>query len=137
MVQKRASVDVVFVLQIVLAVFLVTLGIVEITQWNSDLARLGRGISRVFGRPNSAFNLIVGIVELAAGVIVFLGLFFSVKTRLLYFATLVIAILWAVRIILGFFGQQAFEPDFVTWLNRLAADLVILLSLWLINRKYA
>jgi len=23
------------------------------------------------------------------------------------------------------------------WLNRLAADLVVLLSLWLINRKYA
>ncbi len=129
--------DVVFVIQIVVAVFLITLGLAGITQYNSDLARLGRGINRVFGRSGDSLGMVEAIVELVAGVIVLAGLFWGVKARLLFIATMVIAILWAIRLLIAFFGQGIFEPDFITWLNRLAADLVILLSLWLINRKYA
>lgn len=137
MAKKNASFEVLIVLQIVLAAFLITLGLVGLVHWNSDLAQLGRGINRVFGRANNPFNLIAAIVELAAGLIVLAGVFFSVKSRLLYAATLVIAILWAVRIVAGFFARNAFEPDFLIWLNRLTADLIILLALWLVNRKYA
>ena len=48
-----------------------------------------------------------------------------------------IAILWIVEIVIGFFAQGLFEPDFIIWLNRLSADVIILAALWLINRKYA
>lgn len=98
-------------------------------------ARLGRGINRAFGRANDPVALIAAIAELVAGVIVLAGVFFSVRTRLPYAATLGIAILWAVRILFGFFARDVFEPDFVIWANPLAADLIILLAVWPINRK--
>ncbi|HET6485048.1 MAG TPA: hypothetical protein VFH83_01435 [Spirochaetia bacterium] len=137
MARKRVSFDVVVVIQIVLAVFLISLGVVGINDWNSNASQFSRGLTRFFGGTNNPFNLIVAICELAAGVIVFVGVFVSGQARLLFAATLVIAILWAVLIVVTFFTQDAFQPDLFSWLSRLSADLIVLLSLWLVNRKYA
>ena len=137
MAKSKAAVDVVTILQIVVAVFLITLGLIGIIHYNSDLAQLGRGMNKIFGRANNPLNLIVAIVELVAGVIVFAGVFMALKSKLLYAATLVIAVLWIIQIIISFFASNFAEPDFIVWLNRLAADLVVLLSLWVINRRYA
>ena len=66
----------------------------------------------------------------AAGVIVFGGAFSSTCTsRLIYWLTLVIAILWVLEIVVSFFAQGLFEPDFIIWLNRLSADVIILAAL--------
>lgn len=124
-------------LQIVLGVFLITLGLVGIVHWDSNLAQVGRGLNRAFGRANDPVNLFVSIAELIAGGIVIAGVFWGLRSRLLYVATLVIAVLWAVRLVLAFLARDIFEPDFLVWLNRLAADLIVLLALWLVNRKYA
>jgi hypothetical protein len=137
MARGRSAVDVVTIMQIVVAAFLITLGLMAIINYSSDVARLGRGMNRMFGRGNDLLNLAVAIVEIVAGVIVFAGVFFAVQSRLLYGATLVIAILWIIQIILSFFASGFAEPDLVIWINRLAADLIVLLALWLINRKYA
>ena len=137
MVRRTASLDAVVVVQIVLAVFLFTLGLIGIMEWNSNVAEFGRSLHRLFGRANSAFNIIIAIIELAAGAIMFLGVFINVMSRLLYWSTWIIGILWIVEIIVAFFGQDAFAPNFIVWLNRLAADVIILAVLWLINRKYA
>jgi uncharacterized membrane protein YphA (DoxX/SURF4 family) len=126
-----------FVLQIVVAGFLITLGLVGLIHWDSDPARFGRGLTRAFGGSNSPMALIVAIVELLAGIVVLAGVFTRVRGGLLSAATLVIAILWAIQIIVSFFARDIFEPDFWIWLNRLAMDLIVLLALWLINRKYA
>jgi hypothetical protein len=135
--RRTGTFDAVIVIQIVVAIFLFTLGLIGIIDWNSGASQFGRGLNRLFGRANDPFNIIVAIVELAAGVIVCAGLFVNVRSRLLYWLTMVIAILWVVEIIIGFFAQNPFEPDFIIWLNRLCADVIILLALWLINRKYA
>jgi uncharacterized membrane protein YphA (DoxX/SURF4 family) len=127
----------VFVLQIVVAAYLITLGLLGIIHWESGGAQFARSLTRAFGGSSNPLNLIVAIVELAAGVIVLLGLFTSVRSGLLAAATLVIAILWVIQIIIVFFAPDIFEPEFLVWLNRLAADLIVLLALWLINRKYA
>ena len=137
MARSRSSLDLVTILQIVVAAFLVTLGLIALLHYDSDLARLGRGMNRLFGRAGDPLNLVVAIVEIVAGGIVFAGVFFAVQSRLLYGATLVIAILWIIQIILSFFASNFAEPDLVVWINRLAADLIVLLALWLINRKYA
>ena len=137
MAKRSVTFDAVTVLQIVVAVFLFTLGLIGLVDWNSGLAQFGRSVNRLFGRADNPLNLIVAIVEMAAGVIVFIALFITVANRLIYVLTLVIAILWVVEIIVAFFGQDPFKPDFLVWLNRFAADVIILLSLWLINRKYA
>jgi uncharacterized membrane protein YphA (DoxX/SURF4 family) len=127
----------IFILQIVVAAYLITLGLLGIIYWQSGGAQFVRDLNRAFGGSNNPFSLIVAIVELAAGVIVALGLFTSVRSGLLAAATLVIAILWVIQIIIVFFARNIFEPEFLVWLNRLAADLIVLLALWLINRKYA
>ncbi len=137
MAKKQASFDVILVVQIVVAAFLITLGLIGINDWNSNLNQFGRGITRFFGGTNNPFNLVVAIAELVAGLIVLAGVFVSAQARLLFLATMVIAVLWAILIVINFFAQEAFQPTFVTWLNRLCADLVILLALWLVNRKYA
>jgi len=140
MAKKKAVFDAgttLLVLQIVVAAFLITLGLVGLIHWNSDPSRFGRGLTRAFGGTNNPFSLIVAIVELVAGLIVLAGAFARVRGGLLYAATLVIAILWAIQIIVSFFARDIFEPDFWIWLNRLAMDLIVLLALWLINRKYA
>jgi hypothetical protein len=135
--KRREGFEVSIVLQIVMAVFLITLGLIGIINYNSDLAQFGRDLNRVFGRPGNPINLIAAIVELVAGVIVLAAVFVYVRSRLLFFATLVIAILWIVRIIISLFAQDLFEPNFLVWLNRLSADLIVLTALWLVNRKYA
>ena len=137
MARGKAAVDVTTILQIVVAVFLITLGLIGIIHYNSNLAQFGRGMNRLFGRANDPLNLVVAIVEIVAGVIVFAGVFFAVQSKLLYAATLVIAVLWIIQIILSFFASNFAEPDLIVWLNRLTADLIVLLSLWLVNRKYA
>ena len=137
MARSRSSLDLTTILQIVVAAFLITLGLIAVIHYDSDMARLGRGMNRMFGRSGDPLNLVVAIVEIVAGVIVFAGVFFAVRSRLLYGATLVIAILWIIQIILSFFASNFAEPDLVVWINRLAADLIVLLALWLINRKYA
>jgi hypothetical protein len=139
MVRKSGSLsswDIGVVLEIAVAAFLITLGIAGLLNWDSGLTQVGRDINRAFGKASSPIALIVAIVELLAGVLVLFSAFVSVEARLPYLLTLVIAILWALRILFGFFGRDLFEPNFVVWLNRLAADLIVLLALWMINRKY-
>jgi hypothetical protein len=129
--------DALFVLQIVVAVFLFTLGLMGLIDYDSGWARLGRDIHRLFGRANDPVTVIVAVVELVAGVLVLAALFVPVKTRWLYWTTLVIAVAWAVWIVLDLFVNGIFEPSFLKWLNQLAQTLILLLALWMINRKYA
>jgi hypothetical protein len=130
-------VDTLFVLQIVVAVFLITLGLSGLINYDSGLSRFGRDVNRLFGRANDPFNVIVAVVELIAGILLAAALFVPVRTRWLYWTTLVIAIVWAVWIVLDLFINGIFEPVFLRWLNQLAQSLIMLLALWLINRKYA
>ncbi len=129
--------DALFVLQCVVAVFLVTLGLMALLEYDSDWSRFARDVNRLFGRANDPLAVIVAIVEIVAGALVFAALFVPVKRRWLYLTTLVIAIVWAVWIVVDLVVNRAFQPSFLAWLNQLASDLVLLLALWLINRKYA
>lgn len=137
MTRKTLSFDAVSVLQIVVGLFLFTLGLIGIADWSSEASQFGRGLTRLIGGSNNPVNVVIAIVQLAAGVIVFGALFIAVRSRLIYWLTVVIAILWIVEIVIGFFAQGLFEPDFIIWLNRLSADVIILAALWLINRKHA
>ena len=137
MARRAVTFDSVIVVQIVLAVFLFTLGLIGIMDWNSSLGQFGRGMNRLFGRAGNPFNIIVAIIELATGAIMFLGIFISNLNRVLYWATWIVVVIWIVEIIIDFFAQGAFEPNFLVWLNRLAADVIVLGVLWLVNRKYA
>jgi hypothetical protein len=134
--RRAVTFDAVVVVQVVLAIFLFTLGLIGILNWNSNLGEFGRGVGRLLGRGSQPFTILVAVVELVAGVIMFAALFIGELSRVLYWTTWIVGVLWIVEIIIGFFAYGAFEPGFVVWLNRLAADVIILGVLWLINRKY-
>jgi uncharacterized membrane protein YphA (DoxX/SURF4 family) len=129
--------DALFVLQCVVAVFLVTLGLMALLEYDSDWSRFARDVNRFFGRANDPLTVIVAVVEIVAGVLVLAALFVPVKRRWLFWTTLVIAIAWAVWIVVDLVVNRGFQPSFLAWLNQLASSLVLLLALWLINRKYA
>jgi hypothetical protein len=129
--------DALAVLQCVVAVFLVTLGLIALIEYDSDAARFVRGVNRFFGRSSDPLTVIVAVVEIVAGVLVLAALFAPVKRSWLYWTTLVIAIAWAAWILVDLVVNRAFQPTFLAWLNQLASSLVLLLALRLINRKYA
>ena len=135
--KKTPEIDAVLILQIVVAVFLITIGISGIVNYNKDIAKIGRDLNRFFGGSNNPVNLIVAILELAAGIIVAAALVVPVKGKLPFAATLGVAVLWIVQIIISVAATEVFKPDAATWLNSLAGDLILLVCLWLINRKYA
>lgn len=137
MARRAVTFDSVIVVQVVLAVFLFTLGLIGIMNWNSSLGQFARGMNRLFGGAGNPFNIIVAVIQLAAGAIMFLAIFIGDLNRVLYWTTWIVVVIWIVEIIVDFFAQNAFEPNFLVWLNRLAADLIILGVLWVINRKYA
>ena len=94
-------------------------------------------MNRLFGRAGNPFNIIVALIELAAGAVMFLAVFIGQLNRVLYWGTWIVVVIWIVEIIIDFFAQGAFDPKLLVWLNRLAADVIVLGVLWLINRKYA
>jgi hypothetical protein len=135
--RTRTSLDATLLLQIGLVLFLVTLGIAGLTAYNSNLSEFGRSVNRFFGRPDNPFDLIVAIAELVAGIILGLVIFVPIAKRTVWLACVVIAILWVVKILWVFVFNNAFEPDFITWLNQLSADLIVLVGLWITGRRYA
>ncbi len=130
-----ARFDATLLLQIVVAVFLITLGIVGLDHWNSR--EWARDINRFFGQPNSPLGLIISIVEIVAGAIIGLALILPIERRLVWVVGLIITILWIIYILWALVFNNAFEPDFASWLNTLCADLIVLVGLWVIARRYA
>ena len=135
--RPKSTFDATLLLQIALVLFLVTLGIVGLTEYNSRLSELGRSLNRFFGRPDNPVNLIAAIAELVAGIIIGIALFLPLERRVIWVACLVIAILWIIKILWVYVFYNIFEPDFVTWLNGLSADLIVLVGLWITGRRYA
>jgi hypothetical protein len=137
MTRTRASIDASILMQIAIVLFLISLGIVGIMYYNSRLGEWGRSIDRFFGRPDNPVNIIVAVAELAAGIILGFALFVPVPGRAAWIASLVMVILWIVKILWAYVLSGIFEPDFMVWLNRLSVALIVLVGLWIVNRKYA
>jgi hypothetical protein len=137
MVKRDFPTSVMF-LQVAVSVYLILLGIVGIANYNTDLNRLGRSFVSFFGGRNDIWGILIAVLCLVAGVIILLGLFVSIKTKILYAVSLGICIFWLVQIIFAFFiNVKVFEPDFLTWLARFSLDVVILAALWMVSRRYA
>jgi hypothetical protein len=132
----KLTLDASVVLQLALALFFITLGVVGIAQYNSRLSELGRAFSRLVGQPDNPVNLIMAIAELVTGIIVALALFVPLEKRMVWIAMLVIGILWVLKLLWVYVFNNAFEPDFAVWLNGLSADLVVLVGLWIVGRRY-
>nr|MDA3810608.1 hypothetical protein [Spirochaetaceae bacterium] len=109
---------------------------VGITNYNSGLSEFGRSVNDLFGSNNDFIPILFSVLQLVAGVLLLVSLFTGfIPGRVLSISLLVIFIFWAITIVMKYFMNDLFEPDFVSWLARVSPQLVILSSLWLITKS--
>lgn len=126
--------DVFILLKISLSLMFIAIGIVGITNYNSDVSQFSRSINKLFGGEDNLFPIIFSIFELTAGIVLILT-FFTVQSRnFISISLLIIFIVWAVSIVLTYFTNSFLKPDFIRWLANVTPQLVILSSLWILFR---
>ena len=137
MAKKKIAVGSATFLQLVVGVSLFFIGLLAIINFNSDVQQFQRNITQMFGGKSDALDLVFGILLMVSGICVAAALVLPLENKLLFLMTLVAFIVWGIRIIMVFFVDDIFEPDFLVWATPLSVDLVVLFALWVVNRKYA
>lgn len=129
---KRPSISLtsVFFLQLVIGIFFLSLGILGIQGHDSTLSQL----RRTFGH-NDSLQLIMAIVELVAGIILVVGLFVALSGEVQRLVSLILFCLWALVLVLQYVVDGFDSKHFLTWLQSLSLDSVVLVGLWVIGRR--
>ena len=120
-----------FILQIVLALMLLSFGLLAIEGYNSTGSDILRGVNKVFGQSSPVFPIIFGIIQLVAGIILLIDLVGAIPSNLFRILHIIICVVWLISIVMNFILSNLFEPNFLKWLAGLSTQLVILLSLWI------
>lgn len=123
-----------FFLKLSLALMFIAIGVAGITNYNSDFAQFGRSVGKVFGKSNDVLPLIFAIIQLLAGVLLLVSLFAAIPENILSISLIVIFVVWAINIVMAFFLNDIFKPDFIIWLSRVSPQLVILTAVWIVFR---
>ena len=97
----------------------------------------GTLVNDLFDSNTNIINIGISIGALISGIIILGGLLIPLKNSTLMIATLVVFIFWALKIAYFYVANNLLEPDVITWLQNLSLDCVILMSVWIINRKYS
>jgi uncharacterized membrane protein YphA (DoxX/SURF4 family) len=118
-------------LQLALGVFFLVLGISNLGNYDSSLSEL----KRAFGKDDT-LSLVTAIAELVMGAILLLGLFMSVSADMAKVFSIALFALWALYMIMAFLAKDFLEPNFLTWLYRVSWHSVILISIWIVGRRY-
>jgi hypothetical protein len=120
-----------FFLQLCLGVFFLVLGVSNLTNYNTDW----NALRRAFG-SNQTLALIMAVVEIVMGALLVLGLFITLSDDVTKLLSFVLFVLWGLYIVVSFIVNEFLKPDFLTWLYRLAWNSVILVSIWIVGRRY-
>ncbi len=126
-----------FLLQIAVGLFFLLMGLQGIINYDSYGSQATRLVNNLFGNNNNIINIIVSVGALVSGVLILGGLFVPLKNSTLMVATLIVFIFWVVKIAYFYFANNLMEPDLISWLQKLSLDFVVLMSVWIINRKYS
>lgn len=119
-----------FVLQIALSLFFIVGGIWTLQGNRGD--EVASAIHSIFENNAADITCIIfGIIEIIAGVFLFLRLFVSLNTNLDTFLIIIIMICWIVAIvIIDFIGKNGIannlDKNFLAFINRFAKHLLIL-----------
>jgi len=124
------------VLQLVVGVFLIALGLSELVEYNSELNQFARSISRTFGGSGTVVPVIVALVEIAAGALLVAGIFTPVPTAGVFWTSMVIAVLWVLRVVLAYVVDAPFEPTVLVWLMRFTRELLPGLVVWTVGVRF-
>jgi len=125
------SVSSAFFLQLSLGVFFVMLGYLGIKNHDSTFSEIGRALGR-----DDTMNLVMAIIEMGMGAVLVLGLFIAVSSGLSRLISVALFILWAFYMALAYFVNDLGKPEWTTWLYNVSWHTIILVSLWMVGRKY-
>ena len=126
-----------FLLQVAVGLFFLLMGLQGLINYDSNINQAARFVNDLFGSNTNIINISISIGALISGIIILGGLFIPLKNSTLMIATLVVFIFWALKIAYFYVANNLLEPDLITWLHNLSLDCVILMSVWIINRKYS
>lgn len=137
MATRESGISGLFFLQLAVSLFLIVSGLLGIMDYNSTINEVVRSLTRTFGGRSDVLNIIISVAELVSGAVLLIGLFLIIRNNTLFYATLTVFILWAVRVVFYYFLNGLLQPDLLIWLHRVSPDLIVLSSLWVIFRRYA
>ncbi len=131
--KKHYNISSLLLIQLTIGLYFSISGLLGIIGYNSGMNQVARDIGKLLGN-NSYIPLIISICFLLAGLILFAGVLFTIKTRFMYF---IILTLWVIYIIINFFTDNFLEPEALYWLKDLSLQLIILSGLWgIFQKKY-
>jgi hypothetical protein len=133
---RSGLLDPLALMQIALGLFFGITGLVFLMNYNSGASEVGRAFARLVGR-NDTLNIIVAVVELAAGVVLLVGLLAFLSRRIMVYASLAILVLWVVQIIMAHVAYNFMQPALIPWLHRLSADLIVLAGIWAVSTRFS
>ena len=122
-------------LRITLAIFFVILGICGVsTTINESVFSMGEG-------KILPLEIAFGIVEIICGLVLFFGLFFPTAKKYTSLSTLIILIIWIIRIIItrfvyGLTWVKGSFSGFMVWLLILTLELFIASAIFVIYKRY-
>lgn len=120
------KIDGLLLLQIALGVFLVTLGVADLIDYDSGINQLGR----FFGN-NQILNLVIGIIEIAAGAFLIISIFPGlINGKVINLLGMIICVLWLIKlvyfdIVQGFNSNAVFRS-----LQDISLQSIVLIALW-------
>jgi uncharacterized membrane protein YphA (DoxX/SURF4 family) len=131
---KRSSLSLTstFFLQLCLGIFFLTLGIMGVTNYNTNVS----GFMRFLGR-NDALKLVASVGEIVMGGILVLGLVIPVSSALAKLLGIALFIVWGIYMALVFIVEGFLKPDFIMWAYNFSWHAVILVGLWVVGQKYS
>jgi hypothetical protein len=118
-------------LQLALGLFFGLTGLLFLVNYNSS----GAHFSSVFG-SNNIVNLFIALIELAVGIMFIIGLFADIPFKVMFVSGIIILIIWIIYIIIGYFINNFIEPGFLSWLQRLSLELIVLGCIWGVTSQY-
>jgi len=125
----RRSLDITFILTILVGAFLLLDGVSGLTQANSFFGEIGRAM----GVQSSTINLIIASLEVVAGALLLISLVLSLG-QLERFLGIAIFIAWLAIIVLRYF-VDAFSPDTLGWWIGVVEYCIILAVIWLVAAR--
>jgi len=123
-------------LQFITGVALFLIGLVAIVDYSSTAGEIQRFFAETFGGRSGTLDLVLGILLAVAGVLLAVTTLLPLDRSFLLLASFVAFGVWVLRIILVYFADNLAEPDFLHWAVPLSKELIVLVVLWLMCRKY-
>ncbi|MBU3917856.1 hypothetical protein KKA14_20205 [bacterium] len=127
-----------FFLQLTVAAFFLLLGIYGV------VPDINEGVFSLWDK-NRALEIVFGIIELCSSLVLIAGLVVYTRQKTLQLASLSILIFWSARIVISKFvfgitivrGNPYFTNGFPNWILMLTVELIILVAIFIINRRYS